>query len=120
LYGVAKAAWVCYKYNLLAYNMFSEELLSDLLMFNIIVFLVVDSNNIYLILGKSDMSMNISGLNDTVGIENLPDEVMLKVFSHLNPQALCRSAQVSHRWNSLAMDGSLWTQLYPVSWAKGM
>lgn len=64
--------------------------------------------------------MNISIQNDNVGIENLPDEVMLKVFSHLNPQELCRSAQVSRRWNSLAMDGSLWMELYPVSWAKGM
>lgn len=53
------------------------------------------------------------------GIDNLPDELLLKVFSHLNPQELCRSSQVSRRWNRLAMDGSLWTELYPVSWAKG-
>ncbi|XP_045165355.2 F-box/LRR-repeat protein 5-like [Mercenaria mercenaria] len=68
---------------------------------------------------KPEINIAGSNLNDHVGIENLPDEVMLKIFSHLNPQELCRSAQVSRRWNSLTMDGSLWTALYPVSWAKG-
>lgn len=65
------------------------------------------------------MADDVIPQNDSLSIESLPDEVMLKVFSHLNPQELSRSTQVSKRWNSLALDGSLWTELYPVSWAKG-
>lgn len=68
---------------------------------------------------ESKVADRVIPQNDSLSIESLPDEIMLKVFSNLNPQELCRSAQVSKRWNSLAMDGSLWTELYPVSWAKG-
>ncbi|XP_052780800.1 F-box/LRR-repeat protein 5-like [Mya arenaria] len=52
-------------------------------------------------------------------LDALPDEALLQVFSHLDVQGLARCAQVSHRWNQIAMDGSLWTQLYPVSWSRG-
>lgn len=72
----------------------------------------------YLSSVSDDCHVN-NDISDTVGIQSLPDEVLTKVFSHLNPQELCRSAQVSRRWNRLAFDGSLWTKLYPVSWAKG-
>lgn len=53
-------------------------------------------------------------------ITSLPDEVLLKVFSNLNPKDLSQCAQVNRKWNNLAMDGSLWTNLYPVSWAQGI
>ncbi|KAK3587105.1 hypothetical protein CHS0354_023558 [Potamilus streckersoni] len=52
-------------------------------------------------------------------IEQLPDEVLLNIFSYLNPQDLCRSAQVCRNWNKLAFHGSFWKNLYPVQWAKG-
>lgn len=67
---------------------------------------------------EKDVQEPVTKVTD-LGIENLPDEILLKVFCHLNPLQLSRCAQVSRRWNNLAMDGSLWTQLYPVSWAKG-
>ncbi|XP_061195443.1 F-box/LRR-repeat protein 5-like [Saccostrea echinata] len=54
------------------------------------------------------------------GVECLPDEVMMNIFSYLNPKELCTSAQVSKRWNSLAMDGSNWRVLRPVQWFKGL
>jgi F-box/WD-40 domain protein MET30 len=38
----------------------------------------------------------------------LPHEVMLKVFGHLDATSLCRAAQVSHAWKSLADDDILW------------
>ncbi|KAL3852519.1 hypothetical protein ACJMK2_016147 [Sinanodonta woodiana] len=52
-------------------------------------------------------------------IEELPDEVLLNIFSYLNPQDLCRSAQVCRNWNKLAFHGSFWKQIFPVQWSKG-
>ena len=53
------------------------------------------------------------------GFEILPTEVMMKIFLYLNPRELCRSAQVSKRWNALAMDGSNWKVIRPVQWFRG-
>lgn len=50
---------------------------------------------------------------------HLPPEVMLKIFSYLNPQELCRCSQVNSKWAQLAKAGSLWKHLYPVLWARG-
>ena len=52
-------------------------------------------------------------------IDRVPDEVAIKIFSYLNPQDLGRCAQVSHHWNNLALDGSLWRNFLPVQWSKG-
>nr|AAH52101.1 Fbxl5-prov protein [Xenopus laevis] len=52
-------------------------------------------------------------------ISNLPPEVMLNIFSYLNPQDLCRCSQVNTKWAQLAKTGSLWRHLYPVLWARG-
>uniref|UniRef100_K1R0L1 F-box/LRR-repeat protein 5 n=1 Tax=Magallana gigas TaxID=29159 RepID=K1R0L1_MAGGI len=54
------------------------------------------------------------------GIELLPDEVMLNIFSYLNPKELCSIAQVSKRWNAIAMDGSNWKIIRPVQWFRGV
>ncbi|XP_053314274.1 F-box/LRR-repeat protein 5 [Spea bombifrons] len=55
----------------------------------------------------------------TTSISHLPPEVMLNVFSYLNPQELCRCIQVNTKWAQLAKTGSLWKHLYPVLWARG-
>ncbi|KAM9328865.1 F-box/LRR-repeat protein 5 isoform 2-T2 [Gastrophryne carolinensis] len=54
-----------------------------------------------------------------VSISHLPPEVMLNIFSYLNPQELCRCSQVNSKWAQLAKTGSLWRHLYPVLWARG-
>ncbi|NXU58585.1 FBXL5 protein, partial [Turnix velox] len=54
----------------------------------------------------------------TTNITNLPPEVMLTIFSYLNPQELCQCSQVSTEWLQLAKTGSLWKHLYPVCWAR--
>lgn len=54
-----------------------------------------------------------------INITHLPSEIMLTVFSYLNPQELCRCSQVSTKWSQLAKTGSLWKHLYPVHWARG-
>ncbi|NXB90115.1 FBXL5 protein, partial [Vidua chalybeata] len=54
----------------------------------------------------------------TTNITNLPPEVMVTIFSYLNPQELCQCSQVSTEWSQLAKTGSLWKHLYPVRWAR--
>ncbi|XP_030720116.1 F-box/LRR-repeat protein 5 [Globicephala melas] len=66
---------------------------------------------------KSDKEAEVS--EQSTGITHLPPEVMLSIFSYLNPQELCRCSQVSTKWSQLAKTGSLWKHLYPVHWARG-
>ncbi|PIO25627.1 hypothetical protein AB205_0052680 [Aquarana catesbeiana] len=61
----------------------------------------------------------ITAKPSTVSISHLPPEVMLNIFSYLNPQELCRCSQVNSKWAQLAKTGSLWKHLYPVLWARG-
>ncbi|KAM9677484.1 F-box/LRR-repeat protein 5 isoform 2-T2 [Trichechus inunguis] len=66
---------------------------------------------------KSDKETEVS--EHSTSISHLPPEVMLSIFSYLNPQELCRCSQVSTKWSQLAKTGSLWKHLYPVHWARG-
>ncbi|KFP89607.1 F-box/LRR-repeat protein 5, partial [Apaloderma vittatum] len=66
---------------------------------------------------KTDQETEVTG--HTTNITNLPPEVMLTIFSYLNPQELCQCSQVSTEWSQLAKTGSLWKHLYPVRWARG-
>lgn len=43
--------------------------------------------------------------------QKLPKELLLRIFSYLDIVALCRCAQVSTYWNSLALDGSNWQRV---------
>ncbi|KAI1302325.1 F-box only protein 11 [Halotydeus destructor] len=42
----------------------------------------------------------------------LPDEVLLTIFSYLLEQDLCRVAQVCKRFHTIASDGEVWKNLY--------
>ncbi|XP_072784116.1 F-box/LRR-repeat protein 5 isoform X2 [Taeniopygia guttata] len=66
---------------------------------------------------KADQETEVTG--HTTNITNLPPEVMVTIFSYLNPQELCQCSQVSTEWSQLAKTGSLWKHLYPVRWARG-
>ncbi|XP_055956912.1 F-box only protein 11 isoform X1 [Patella vulgata] len=44
--------------------------------------------------------------------EDLPDEVLLKIFSYLLEFDLCRVSQVCRRFHSIANDDELWKTLY--------
>ncbi|XP_037685353.1 F-box/LRR-repeat protein 5 isoform X1 [Choloepus didactylus] len=66
---------------------------------------------------KSEKETEVS--EQSTSITHLPPEVMLSIFSYLNPQELCRCSQVSSKWSQLAKTGSLWKHLYPVHWARG-
>jgi len=42
-------------------------------------------------------------------INDLPDEILLKILSHFGPEDLCLTiAKVCERWNVLAKDTILW------------
>lgn len=53
------------------------------------------------------------------GFDNLPQEMMLHIFSYLNPLDRTRCAQVSKHWNMLIYSPQLWKVIYPTNWAKG-
>jgi len=45
-------------------------------------------------------------------INDLPDEIILKIMSHFEPEDLCLNiAKVCERWNGLAKDVVLWKRL---------
>ena len=45
-------------------------------------------------------------------INDLPDEILLKILSHFGPEDLCLTiAKVCERWNVLAKDTILWKTL---------
>lgn len=46
------------------------------------------------------------------GINNLPDETLLKIFQYLGEQHLCRVSQVCKRFQKIANDTLLWKPLY--------
>jgi hypothetical protein len=45
-------------------------------------------------------------------INDLPDEMLLKILSHFGPEDLClKIAKVCERWNNLSKDVALWRNL---------
>lgn len=52
-------------------------------------------------------------------IKCLPPEMLLNIFSYLNPKDLCHTAQVCKQWSECAMNGDLWSVLHPARWARG-
>ena len=50
--------------------------------------------------------------SETMSLNDLPDEVLLKIFSHFGLEDLCLIiAKVCERWNILAKDVVLWKNL---------
>ena len=52
----------------------------------------------------------------SVGLETLPDEVLLLICSLLSPSAWCTLMTVNKRFNDLAADNSLWELIIPPKW----
>ena len=50
--------------------------------------------------------------SEPMSLNDLPDEILLKILSHFGPEDLCLIiAKVCERWNSLAKDVVLWKTL---------
>ena len=52
----------------------------------------------------------------SVGLETLPDEVLLLICSQLSPSEWCTLMIVNKRFNDLAADNSLWELIIPPKW----
>ena len=46
-----------------------------------------------------------------VQLEDLPDEIIVKIFSHVDIKEILRLGQVSRRIRAISSDDSLWLQL---------
>lgn len=62
---------------------------------------------------------NKSEIEETAGFNDLPQEMIVQIFSYLNPLDRARCAQVSKHWNMLVYSPQLWKVVYPTNWAKG-
>jgi len=52
-------------------------------------------------------------------IEDFPEELLVLIFSHLNPKSLLACGAVNHRWRKVAFSSVFWRALYPTQWARG-
>ncbi|KAM7359302.1 F-box protein 11 isoform 1-T4 [Cochliomyia hominivorax] len=65
------------------------------------------------LMSPTSMSNSYSGPSAAQYLQyELPDEVLLVIFSYLLEQDLCRLAQVCKRFNTIANDTELWRRLY--------
>jgi len=49
---------------------------------------------------------------ETLSLNDLPDEILLKILSHFGPEDLCFIiSKVCDRWNTLAKDEIMWKTL---------
>lgn len=66
--------------------------------------------------GHSFLDILISDLDEINSIPffdvQLPREIAMVIFQHLNAKDLCRCAMVSKSWSSLATDNLLWYRIY--------
>ncbi|KAL9891394.1 F-box protein 11 [Glossina fuscipes fuscipes] len=65
------------------------------------------------LLSSAEMSISHVGPSAAQYLQyELPDEVLLAIFSYLFEKDLCRLAQVCKRFNTIANDSELWKRLY--------
>jgi len=60
-----------------------------------------------------------SGSSGPLTIEDLPEELLVVIFSLLNPKALLACGAINHRWRKVAFSSVFWKALYPTQWARG-
>lgn len=51
--------------------------------------------------------------------QDLPEEILVLIFSLLGPKALLASASVNRRWRIVVFSSVFWRALYPTQWARG-
>jgi len=52
-------------------------------------------------------------------IDDMPEELLVVIFSHLNPKELLACGAINHRWRKVAFSSVFWKALYPTRWARG-
>ncbi|MBS4167823.1 F-box protein [Parachlamydia sp. AcF125] len=72
--------------------------------------------NIGLIMGRIQLSslwsFFIPCMSQPSGMEQLPEELTLHIFSFLTVQDLATTEKVCRNWQRLSLDGQLWARLY--------
>ena len=52
-------------------------------------------------------------------IDQIPEELLVLIFSNLGPQALINCGAVNKRWRQVAYSSVFWKAMYPTQWARG-
>ena len=60
---------------------------------------------------KSNITRLIVRCSKMATIQELPDEIMMEIFSLMSIKQICRCAQVCQRWRILSEDESLWQKI---------
>ncbi|EEC02522.1 F-box/leucine rich repeat protein, putative [Ixodes scapularis] len=71
-------------------------------------------------LAKSDKTfLENTPAEDAKSFADLPEEILLDVFSRLTARDLSLCGRVCRTWYSASRDPTLWRELLPVHWARG-
>ena len=52
-------------------------------------------------------------------INDLPNEILIVIFSYLGPRSMVACGGVNARWRNIAYFSVFWKALYPTQWARG-
>ena len=52
-------------------------------------------------------------------ISDLPNEILIIIFSYLGPRSMVACGGVNARWRNIAYFSVFWKALYPTQWARG-
>lgn len=58
----------------------------------------------------------IEDLKTEISLSTFPDSVLLRIFSYLNAQALCRVSRTCKNCNRIANTDEIWKTLYALLW----
>lgn len=65
---------------------------------------------------KNTQPLRRTGLSQAAYIERLPCEILLKIFSYLDPMSLMSVGSVNKRFYELAKDNLIWYKIYISRW----
>ncbi len=66
-----------------------------------------------------DNDQDAESCSQRASIEDLPEELLVVIFSHMCPRSLMACAGVNRRWRKVAFSSVFWRALYPTQWARG-
>jgi len=61
----------------------------------------------------------LSSLSQPCYIDQIPEELLVSIFSNLDPRALINCGAVNKRWRQVAYSSVFWKAMYPTQWARG-
>lgn len=61
-----------------------------------------------------------SGQSQHMSLANLPTELLIQVFSHLDPQTLQEMGLVCHSWHNLIKDNTVWYRVFVARYPRAV